>query len=101
MKTIDKIKVMSASEDGRTIQYRGGDSMVWTTTHCPEWNWKSIEYRVKPTVKNIIIQDLTVEQQDLIEFAIKETGEKAASKAIFRFIEKYRLLDDVYIWEGE
>ena len=56
---------------------------------------------MKPTVKNIIIQGLTVEQQDLIEFAIKETGEKAASKAIFRFIEKYRLLDDVYLWVEE
>ena len=88
MRTVDKIKVMNASEEGKTIQYRHklNSHTCWTTTNCPEWNWKSIEYRVKPTVKNIIIQDLTIEQQNLVDFAIKETGEKAASKAIFTML---------------
>ncbi len=91
MNTADKIKVMAASEDGKTIQYRDrGDTGRWGIANCPTWNWGLMDYRVKPIISNIIIQNLTREQQELVEFSMRDTGEETATKAIFESLRQYR-----------
>lgn len=86
----EKVNIMLASVRGETIQYRGGDSIVWKIALEPVWNWADIEYRIKPAIKNIIIEDMSTDEQELIQFAMDVKGEKTASKAIFKLIKSYK-----------
>jgi hemerythrin-like domain-containing protein len=59
-------------------------------------------YRVKPVVKNIIIQNMDVHQIELVRKAMETTGKGAASKAIFQILSEHqRLRRDVFNMEKE
>lgn len=53
MITQEKIAVMQAYADGKTIQVKtlGGEWVDWVLNEPPTWNWKNHEYRVKPKPK--------------------------------------------------
>lgn len=49
--TEDKIKVMQAYVDGRTIQYKPNTCAIWLDCDQSldlEWDWKYNKYRIKP-----------------------------------------------------
>jgi len=51
MDTKEKIKVMQAYLEGKTIQFRlwkEDDFTDWGSDAEPQWNWGAVEYRVKP-----------------------------------------------------
>lgn len=49
MTTKEKIAVMQAYIDGKTIEYRDKkEDDVWCVTHEPLWDWDTNYYRVKP-----------------------------------------------------
>lgn len=55
MKTKEKIAIMQAYEDGKTIQYKEKDSSKWCEwlhrNKEPNWNWDLYDYRIKPESK--------------------------------------------------
>jgi hypothetical protein len=53
MNTEDKIRVMRAFADGKTVQWRPISHEVWITLvhDDPEWNWAHCEYRIAPVKK--------------------------------------------------
>ena len=49
--TQEKIEVMQAFEEGRTIQHnRESDVEGWDDNSTPTWNWSRFVYRIKPEV---------------------------------------------------
>ena len=48
--TIEAIRVMQAFVDGKEVQYEVPNK-EWITTDQPAWNFKSYNYRIKPTAK--------------------------------------------------
>ena len=47
--TKEKIAVMQAAEEGKTIQIRFGNKKEWVDLYTtPGWDWVRCEYRVKP-----------------------------------------------------
>lgn len=53
--TQEKIAVMQAHVDGKTIQVYGNGSWCWSDTYDPRWNWTDFTYRVAPEVIKIYI----------------------------------------------
>lgn len=56
MTTKEKIAVMQAWLDGKTIQYKDKDEKEWLTwdessTFEPVWAWIELDYRIKPEPK--------------------------------------------------
>lgn len=54
MTTQEKIEVMKAYAEGKTIQLRtlGSEKwMDWDDDQEPNWNWETTEYRIRPTDK--------------------------------------------------
>ena len=55
MRTQNKIKVMKAWMEGKTVQYRNRTTNYkWqklTPKFEPQWNWGATEYRIKPNSK--------------------------------------------------
>ena len=52
MTTEDKIAVMQAHLDGKTIECKPHNETKWVTAHFePYWNWEYMEYRIKPEGK--------------------------------------------------
>jgi hypothetical protein len=46
MKTEQKIEIMQAHEDGKSIQYRAKDKYPWYAIEKPKWDWDHCDYRV-------------------------------------------------------
>ena len=44
----EKIAIMQAFADGKTIQYYNEDMEEWRPARAPIWNWQDKEYRIKP-----------------------------------------------------
>ena len=44
----DKISVMKAFDEGKTIEVRGASILTWMKSSDPCWDWRCYEYRVKP-----------------------------------------------------
>lgn len=56
--TAEKIAVMQAHLDGKTIQYRSKTSAGnWFSHPNPEWNWEDCEYRVKTEPRVIWVNE--------------------------------------------
>lgn len=53
--TKEKITVMQAFEDGRTIQSRPVRSFVWCDDFNPAWSWATFDYRIKPEPEVVYI----------------------------------------------
>lgn len=51
MTTQEKIEVMKAYEDGKTIQSYDIEQDKWVNCHNPTWNWLGFDYRIKPESK--------------------------------------------------
>lgn len=51
MTTKEKIEVMKAYEEGKTIQAFDLEQGKWVNCHNPTWNWLSFDYRIKPESK--------------------------------------------------
>lgn len=51
MTTQEKIEVMQAYEDGKTIQSYDLEQDKWVNCHNPTWNWDTLDYRIKPESK--------------------------------------------------
>ena len=52
MTTLDeKIKVMQAYKNGKTIEYKEGREKNWKTTNTPAWDWYNWDYRIKEEPK--------------------------------------------------
>ena len=52
MTTLDeKIKIMQAYKDGKTIEYKEGREKKWKTTTTPVWDWYNWDYRIKEEPK--------------------------------------------------
>jgi len=52
MKTLEeKIAVMQAAKDGKTIEYKPNNSTLWYELANQKWNWEQYDYRVKPVLK--------------------------------------------------
>lgn len=49
--TKEKIAVMQAYDDGKTVLYRDKKEYDWYETHDPLWDWDTFDYRVKPDPK--------------------------------------------------
>ena len=49
MTTQEKIEVMKAYEDGKTIQAYSG--FEWKNIRNPSWDWAHNDYRIKPEEK--------------------------------------------------
>ncbi len=48
MTTKEKIEVMQASLNGKTIEVQLVGSNEWVPVHQPVWNWDAYNYRVNP-----------------------------------------------------
>lgn len=48
MTTQEKIEVMKAYEDGKTIQSYDLEQDKWVNCQNPTWNWLGFDYRIKP-----------------------------------------------------
>lgn len=48
MSTKEKIVVMQAFVEGKTVEFCSKTGNVWRATPTPAWNWHDNEYRVKP-----------------------------------------------------
>lgn len=82
MTTKEKIAVMQAYEDGKTIQfYSYGE---WEDIDVPAWNWASVDYRVKPESKLRPYKDATEQKKIDIEKAC-EVYRKELSEIISIF----------------
>lgn len=44
----EQIAVMQGFADGKQIECRVNDSIVWRITETPSWSWFQYEYRIKP-----------------------------------------------------
>ncbi len=53
--TQEKIAIMQAYVDGKTIQYDNntGHMYGWTDLKTPNWNWDLCDYRIKPEPRKI------------------------------------------------
>ena len=49
MNTKEKIEVMQAYEEGKTIQVYDLERHEWMDCHSPAWNWLGFDYRIKPS----------------------------------------------------
>ena len=45
--TLEKIAIMQAFEDGKSIKCSYGN-VSWSYVSNPQWNWEQADYRVKP-----------------------------------------------------
>ena len=98
MTTEEKIKVMQAYTEGKTIEAAfhhpssnvGPDdpSLVWETSFNPTWSWNDTYYRIK---------DEKQPTKTLMEY-VKETGNgKYVNRTIVDYIDKYvaKEIDDL------
>lgn len=53
--TQEKIAVMQAHVDGKTIQVRSNGSWSWSESYNPRWNWCDFDYRVAPEILKIYV----------------------------------------------
>ena len=53
MSTVEKIAIMQAYVDGKTIEYFYKEGKIWDECSFPSWNWLAFNYRVKPEPKKI------------------------------------------------
>ena len=98
----DKVRIMTCANEGAIIQCKELTGGSWHSTNDPKWDWSMNTYRVKPVVKNIIIQNMDVHQIELVRKAMETTGKGAASKAIFQILSEHqRLRRDVFNLEKE
>lgn len=54
MTTAEKAEVMIAHTLGQEIQVRVSEAEQWIDTGNPLWDWKNLDYRVKPKEKRTI-----------------------------------------------
>lgn len=73
--TKEMIKVMQAYEDGAEIEFRVLAGSVWHScvTSGPEWDWSSIDYRVKPKHREVWVNEYPDGNR-----TYHETGDSAA-----------------------
>ena len=56
MKTVDMIKVMQHYVDGGEVEAGIKNSKLWTDCNYPEWNWNSMDYRIKEQKQKVTIE---------------------------------------------
>jgi hypothetical protein len=47
--TIEAIRIMQASVDGKEIESLCDDEVIWQRVVNPMWSWNTRQYRIKPT----------------------------------------------------
>ncbi len=67
--TAEKIAVMQAFEDGKEIQYKEQYSTAWLGAATPNWDWRYLEYRIKPEPREprVIYVGFTVDGTEPLE----------------------------------
>lgn len=55
MTTQEKIAVMQAHVDGKTIQVYSYSNGGWSESYDPRWNWTDFTYRIAPELIKIYI----------------------------------------------
>lgn len=80
MTTKDKIEIMKAYTDGKTIESRKHndkfENIPWHESEKPEWIWGVFEYRIKPEPTYRPYKNL---EELLTDFCVKNENEKIAS----------------------
>ena len=56
MTTVDMIKVMQHYADGGEVEAGIKNSKLWTDCNYPEWNWNSMDYRIKEPKEKVNIE---------------------------------------------
>ena len=46
--TAQKIEIMQAFADGKTIEYKCKGHDRWGEARTPQWNWSANDFRIKP-----------------------------------------------------
>ena len=49
--TIEAIRVMQESLDGKEVESKHITSHNWVLDKAPRWNWDNFDFRIKPTTK--------------------------------------------------
>jgi hypothetical protein len=91
--TQEKIKVMQAHVEGKTIEYRYLSPFSWNgqweVVKDPAWNWHSCEYRVKKEPRTFYIVNLC---GDLYAFTDKDKAlefmSHYSSPSLIKVVEK-------------
>ena len=82
--TLEKIAVMQAFEDGKTIEYNIKDRGIgWAKSSYPLWNWGESDYRIKP----LTLEEAASKYCEYWEVSILE---KAAVKNTFKAGAKWQ-----------
>ncbi len=58
--TEDKIEVMVAFLNGKTIEWSTVGKEDWTNTNSPTWNWTDFDFRVKE--EPVSVQEMTLSE---------------------------------------
>jgi len=66
MTTEDKIKIMQAFTEGKTIQSKSVIGEHWRDDTKPTWDWNHFEYRVKPEPEYRPYKNLEEFKQDIV-----------------------------------
>ena len=56
MKIDDMIKVMKHYADGGEVEAGIKNSKLWSDCNYPEWNWNSMDYRIKEQKQKVTIE---------------------------------------------
>ena len=73
--TKEKIEVMKAYEEGKTIEHKNKDGDKWFEVSTPSWNWRDYDYRVKEEPKYRPYKDTEEMINDFCErFGVKRTN---------------------------
>ena len=56
MKIDEMIKVMQHYADGGEVEAGIKNSKIWTDCNYPEWNWNSMDYRIKEQKEKVTIE---------------------------------------------
>ena len=88
MTTVDMIKVMQHYADGGEVEACIKNGKLWHDCNYPEWNWNSMDYRIKEQKQKVIIEKWLLKDADG-RFFIKEGDENYMS---YNFRHKVQLL---------
>ena len=76
MSTEEKLKVMKAYTEGKSIQSKAVIGEHWCDDTKPTWDWNHFEYRIKPESK---YRPYKSQEELLTDFWVKNENEKIAS----------------------
>lgn len=96
MTTKEKIEVMKAYEDGKTIQAYDLEQNKWVNCHNPTWNWDTLDYRIKPEPTYRLYKDTA----EMIEDFKKRFNAKVPPYAMPMIWVKYKDIKDCRLITG-